>query len=331
MYKIAASTPPILNFYKQFLSSHKKYLSQLQKLVPENNELIKQINNAIIDIDAVSRKLRRGLLSDVEKGEIQEILANIKNIEKEIAKKSLQNFSSIRENFQKEIKQTLEKQLLQEVSRVGEEEVRKHFEEFIKDLGLVSFLLDNKLSLKPTSNILKEEGKGEEEISTSVGDQIGQEEETSTLISNQIEQTEQPKGETKNLPVPKQEKLPASPEQKEPSIVIKQEKRKKEKKWTSELPGYLITGSVGGVSGVAGAFLRKKLPTWAAISIIPATVIPTAFLTEYTLPEEYKPQKLSDMFKKEYLKERGGHLVGKTLVGLLSGLATYGLIRKFTK
>ncbi|MFZ8855965.1 MAG: hypothetical protein ACO2OX_02075 [Candidatus Nanopusillus sp.] len=106
---------------------------------------------------------------------------------------------------------------------------------------------------------------------------------------------------------------------------------KKEKKWTSELPGYLITGGVGGVSGVAGAFLRKKLPTWAAISIIPATVIPTAFLTEYTLPEGYKPQKISDMFKKEYLKERGGHLVGKTLVGLLSGLATYGLIRKFTK
>jgi hypothetical protein len=106
---------------------------------------------------------------------------------------------------------------------------------------------------------------------------------------------------------------------------------KKEKKWTSELPGYLITGGVGGVSGVAGAFLRRKLPTWAAISIIPATVIPTAFLTEYTLPEGYKPQKISDMFKKEYLKERGGHLVGKTLVGLLSGLATYGLTRKFTK
>ena len=106
---------------------------------------------------------------------------------------------------------------------------------------------------------------------------------------------------------------------------------KKEKKWTSELPGYLITGGVGGVSGVAGAFLRKKLPTWAAISIIPATVIPTAFLTEYTLPEGYKPQKISDMFKKEYLNERGGHLVGKTLVGILSGLATYGLIRKFTK
>jgi|GEM_PF-2875453 len=320
MYKIAASTPPILNFYKQFLSSHKKYLSQLQKLVPENNELIKQINNTIIDIDAVSRKLRRGLLSNVEKGEIQEILANIKDIEKEIAKKSLQNFSSIRENFQKEIKQTLEKQLLQEISRVGEEEVRKHFEEFIKDLGLVSFVLENQLSLKPTSNILKEEkeeGKGEEE--------------TSTLVSDQMGQTEQPEGETKNLPVPKQEKLPVSLEQKEPSIVIKQEKRKKEKKWTSELPGYLITGSVGGVSGVAGAFLRKKLPTWAAISIIPATVIPTAFLTEYTLPEEYKPQKLSDMFKKEYLKERGGHLVGKTLVGLLSGLATYGLTRKFTK
>ncbi|MFZ8848607.1 MAG: hypothetical protein ACO2O4_05285 [Minisyncoccia bacterium] len=105
---------------------------------------------------------------------------------------------------------------------------------------------------------------------------------------------------------------------------------KKEKKWTSELPGYLITGGVGGVSGVAGAFLRKKLPTWAAISIIPATVIPTAFLTEYTLPEGYKPQKISDMFKKEYLKERGGHLVGKTLVGILSGLATYGLTRKFT-
>jgi len=122
-----------------------------------------------------------------------------------------------------------------------------------------------------------------------------------------------------------------SKEIKEAVEYAKNELFKKEKKWTSELPGYLITGGVGGVSGVAGAFLRKKLPTWAAISIIPATVIPTAFLTEYTLPEGYKPQKISDMFKKEYLKERGGHLVGKTLVGLLSGLATYGLTRKFTK
>jgi hypothetical protein len=117
-------------------------------------------------------------------------------------------------------------------------------------------------------------------------------------------------------------------------ILNLQSKLQSEREKVSEIPGYLTTGSVGIISGFIGSLLKKKspkLPKWTTVSIIPATVIPTAILTEYMLPEGRRPEGLSGLFKKEYIEKRGKHLVGKSLVGILTGLTTYGIMQKFIK
>jgi len=120
---------------------------------------------------------------------------------------------------------------------------------------------------------------------------------------------------------------------KEEILNLKRELQSEREK-VSEVPGYLTTGSVGIISGFISSLLKKKspkLPKWVTISIIPATVIPSAFLTEYTLPEGRKPEGLGGLFKKEYIEKRGKHLIGKSLVGILTGLTTYSIMQKFIK